>query len=43
MIAPVAKLDCPKKCECTGAPPREIAVEPSCRVARKLRSKNSLQ
>ena len=43
MTAPVAKLDWPKKCECTGSPPREIAVLPSARVARKLRSKNSVQ
>ena len=43
MTAPVAKLDWPKKCECTGSPSREIAVLPSARVARKLRSKNSVQ
>jgi hypothetical protein len=43
MTAPVAKHDCPKKCECTGVPSRVIAVVPSVRVARKLRSKNSAQ
>jgi hypothetical protein len=43
MTAAVAKLDCPKKCECSGTPPRESAVVPSERVARKLRSKNSVQ
>ena len=42
-IAPVAKLDWPKKCECTGVPSCDSAVVPSVRVARKLRSKNSAQ
>ena len=41
--APVAKLDWPKKCECTGSPSCDSAVVPSARVARKLRSKNSAQ
>ena len=38
----VAKLDCPKKCPCSGSPPRESALVPSAgRKEAKLCSKNS--
>jgi hypothetical protein len=42
-LAPVAKLDWPKKYERTGSPARESAVVPSARAARKLRAKKSAQ
>jgi hypothetical protein len=42
-IAPVAKLDWPKKCECSRRPSRDSAVVPSARAARKFRAKKSAQ
>ena len=40
----VAKLDCAKKCACTGAPLRERTLEPSAgRDEAKLCSKNEVQ
>src|SRR5665213_4330974 len=42
--AAVAKLDCPKKCACTGSPPLESALEPSdARPAAKLWSRKRWQ